>query len=124
MRLVGAHDQLGGLAGSAEIDRGGRPLLEIAPALATDAVGQPVLVSYSIERATTLTMSLKTPRSTVWPVMVDPTVGVNSVVANSGAGCNPNPLAAGWIYGGSGNFSETDDANCNLFLKGGGAGSL
>ncbi len=119
VRLVEAHDPLGGAAGSAEIDRRGKPVLAVAPAVATDAAGQAVPVNYSIENGSTLTLRVQTGSSTVWPVMVDPTVEVAGVAATSGAGCNPNPTSVGWLYGGSGNFFDAEDFNCNLYLYGG-----
>lgn len=125
LRLVGSDDPLGGPLGSAEIDRGGTPLIQIAPASATDAAGQHVPVTYSLAGPTTLAIDLQAGPSTVWPVMVDPTLGVAGVSATSGAGCNPDPLTVGWIYGGSGgNLFPDKDASCNLFIKGGAAGTF
>ncbi|MGA2469123.1 MAG: Ig-like domain-containing protein [Solirubrobacteraceae bacterium] len=61
------------LSGAAEIERDGRILALIAPALAEDAAGVTVPVSYAVGEDT-LTVTVHTNLQVQYPVLVDPTV--------------------------------------------------
>ncbi len=65
--------------GSVEVVKGAKRIALIPPAVAVDALGKSLPVSYSVRGSRRLVMHVQNTAGAAWPVIVDPTVGIGEI---------------------------------------------